>query len=193
MPYAVELFFDAATEAALRRLWDALADADITHYMRDRYRPHISLGGCRTLRDTAAFTAALESFATTQADALPVTLEHLGIFPGAEGVVFYGITVTTPLLVLHRRFHTLFTAHAVDWSPYYEPGRWVPHCTLAHGLAPAAIPDAVILLRDILPPTTTGLLVHIALVEIPSGQEISVSPFGAADSGGSENRGLTSA
>lgn len=180
MPYAVELFFDAATEVAIRRLWDALADAGLTSYMRERYRPHISLGGCREVRDSAALSSALETFAAGQAGPMPVTLEHLGIFPGAESVVFYGVTVTTPLLLLHRRFHGLFTSHAIDWSPYYEPGRWVPHCTLAYGLSPEMVPAAVAVLRPLMPSSLTGLLARAALVEIPSGEEAAVFPFGSA-------------
>ncbi|MBC8103138.1 MAG: 2'-5' RNA ligase family protein [Cytophagales bacterium] len=181
MPYALELFFDAATEAAIRRLRDALADAAIAPSLEDRHRPHVSLGGCQDLRDRAAFLRDLETFATEQSGPPPVTLEHLGIFPGDEGVIFYGVTVTTPLLLLHRRFYSLFTAHALDGSPFYEPGRWVPHSTLAYGLPRERISETVARLHRKVPPSLSGLLTSLALVEIPSGNELGTFAFGAAD------------
>lgn len=177
MAYVVELFCDAATEAALRRLWDALANAGLTTATQERYRPHVSLGGCRDLRDAAALLRALETLATEQAGPLPVTLSHLGVFPGEEGVVFYGVTVTPPLLVLHRRFHAQFAPTALDWSPFYEPGRWVPHCTLAYGLEPDRLSEAVTVLQTVVSPPLSGLLTSIALVEIPSGEERGVFAF----------------
>ena len=178
MAYAVELFFDAATEAALRRLWDALENAGLTMAQQQKhYRPHVSLGGCRDLRDAAMLLRTLETLATEQAGPLPVTLSHLGIFSRGEGVVFYGATVTTPLLVLHRRFHAQFTSAALDWSPFYEPGHWVPHCTLAYSLTPDRLSEAVALLQSKVTPSLSGLLTSIALVEIPSGEERGVFAF----------------
>ena len=177
MAYAAELFFDAATEAALIRLRDALTEVGLMTATQNNHRPHISLGGCRDLRDAAELVRALENLAAEQTAPLPVTLSSLGIFPGDEGVVFYGVTVTTPLLVLHRRFHGLFTAWALDWSPFYEPGCWVPHCTLAYGLEPSRLAEAVAVLQAHMSPTLSGLLTSIALVEITSGEERAVFAF----------------
>ncbi len=171
MPYAVELLFDAATEAALRRL---ITGENTAH------RPHVSLGGCRSLRDRNVLIRSLQTLADEQAGPLPVTLACLGVFPGDEGIVFYGVTVTTGLLLLHRRFHAAFTPQASDWSPFYEPGVWVPHCTLAYGLMPERLPEALALLQSQLLPSLSGLLTGIALVEIPSGEEITVFAFSSA-------------
>jgi 2'-5' RNA ligase len=170
MAYAVELFFDAATEAAIRRLGDTLADSD----RGNSGRPHVSLGGCRDLRDASALTQALETLAAEQAGALPVTLAHLGVFPGDEGVIFYGLTVTTPLLLLHRRFHALFAPLVMESSPFYQPGLWVPHCTLANGLPQERLPAALAGLQKQVLPSLSGLLTSLALVEIPSGDERAV-------------------
>jgi 2'-5' RNA ligase len=175
MPYAVELFFDAATESSIRRLREALSPAGESQIGR----PHVALGGCRGLRDVADLTRTLESLAGDQAGPLPVSLAHLGVFPGNEGVLFYGVTVTTPLLLLHRRFHAQFTSTAVDWSPFYQPGHWVPHCTLAYGLTREHLSRALAGLQAQVPPILSGLLISIALVEISSGEEQAVFAFEA--------------
>lgn len=176
MPYAVELFFDAATEAAVHRLRRTLP---LTEGI-DLYRPHVSLGSCRELRDPAALSRGLESLACEQAGPIPVTLAHLGIFPGDEGVLFYGVTVTTPLLLLHRRFHALFTPLALDWSPFYQPGLWVPHLTLSYGLPQERLGQAFAGLQKQIQPSLSGLLTGIALVQIPSGHEQAVFAFDAS-------------
>jgi 2'-5' RNA ligase len=175
MPYAVELFFDAATEAAIRRYCDTITDSGEL----PNGRPHVSLGGCRDLRDAAALIRALEILAAEQTGPLPVSLSYLGVFPGDEGVMFHGITVTTPLLLLHRRFHAQFAPTAIDWSPFYQPGLWVPHCTLAYGLSRERLPQALAGLQTLVPPMLSGLLTSIALVEIPSGDERAVFAFDA--------------
>ncbi|MES2462625.1 MAG: 2'-5' RNA ligase family protein [Armatimonadota bacterium] len=176
MAFAVELFFDAATEAALRRLIDTTAGRDSSS---SSYRPHVSLGGSKRLRDAPSLIHALETLASEQAGAFPVTLAHLGLFPGDEGVIFYGVTVTTPLLLLQRRFHALFTPLAIDWSPFYQPGSWVPHCTLAYGLPQDRLSDVIVKLQQQVPPSISGLLTSIALVHIPSGDERAVFAFEA--------------
>jgi 2'-5' RNA ligase len=168
MAYAVELFFDAATEAALGRL---------SAGKNETSRPHISLGGSRDIKDRDNLVLLLETLAREQAGVLPVTLSYLGFFPGEEGVVFYGVTVTTPLLLLHRRFHTSFTALVRDWSPFYEPGRWVPHCTLAYGVSKEQLPATILALQAQVTSELSGLLTSIALVEIPSGEEQAIFAF----------------
>jgi 2'-5' RNA ligase len=176
MPYAVELFFDAATEAAIRRFRDSLSPSGGLQ----NGRPHVSLGGCRDVRDTIALTRALETLAAEQTGPLPVSLAYLGVFPGDEGVMFHGVTVTTPLLLLHRRFHAQFTPTAIDWSPFYQPGLWVPHCTLAYGLSREHLSQTLAGLQAQAPPMLSGLLTGIALVDIPSGDERAVFAFDAS-------------
>ena len=47
MPFVVELYFDATTEARIRDAWKALDEAGISDSMpKGGYRPHISLGVC---------------------------------------------------------------------------------------------------------------------------------------------------
>jgi hypothetical protein len=58
----------------------------------------------------------------------------------------------------------------------------VPHCTLAHGLPPADLPGALARLHSRIPPSLSGLLTGIALVEIPSGAEQAVFAFETAGS-----------
>jgi len=55
--------------------------------------------------------------------------------------------------------------------PYYLPGNWIPHCTLACGLSLDAIPAAVEVCSRAMLPVTTNVK-RIGLVEIPKHREV---------------------
>lgn len=61
----------------------------------------------------------------------------LGTFPGREGALFLAVQVTTELLAFHLEVHAALAGQPVEHWPYYQPGNWVPHCTLAEGLSQA--------------------------------------------------------
>jgi len=133
MAHAIELFFDEPADAAVRALWQQLDTAGLpslatrTHH---RHRPHVSLTVTESLdhADLARVRSAL-------AGRLPaVLLDTLGTFPGSEGALFLGAVVTEDMLTLHTRVHNALAGQPVTHWPYYLPGRWVPHCTLAQGL-----------------------------------------------------------
>ena len=59
MPLAIELFFDAQSEAAIRSLWTALAREGVCDAMlTSQARPHVSLS---VLDDLEALTLSLEA------------------------------------------------------------------------------------------------------------------------------------
>jgi 2'-5' RNA ligase superfamily len=133
MAHAIEMFFDEQADAAVRALWQQLATAGLpslatrTHR---RHRPHVSLTVTESLdqADLAPVRSAL-------AGPLPaVLLDALATFPGSEGALFLATVVTADLLTLHTRVHQALSGQPVTHWPYYLPGRWVPHCTLAQGL-----------------------------------------------------------
>jgi hypothetical protein len=75
MPYAAQLLFDAATEAAIRRLQVGENTA---------HRPHVSLGGCRSLRDVDAVVRSLEALAGEQAGPLRSRCRLSASFPATR-------------------------------------------------------------------------------------------------------------
>ena len=148
MPFAVELRFDTVAEERICEAWNTIHEAGIGSSLLDAgYRPHISLGVCNSLEPNT-FAEALSTFAASLAP-LRLSLSSVGTFPGAEGVIFLGVTVTEHLLDVHAAFHKIFKTHAQVQSEHYAVGKWVPHCTLAFGLSEREIAEVVPICRDI--------------------------------------------
>jgi len=138
MPFAVLLLFDANTEAVIKSTWKELADTGVAPYMdQSANRPHFTLAVYQGL-DLVRCEQQLKLFAATK-NPLPVALQYLGIFPTAPATVFISAPVTSPLLELHAQIHESLRAISIDAHPYYLPGKWIPHCTLALELEPSLI------------------------------------------------------
>ncbi len=140
MGLAVELYFDAAAEQAVRDLRAELVRGGLPPSLEAlNDRPHISLA-VLSASDPEPLLAQLASFARATPP-FPLTLSTVSAFPSAEGVPFLSPAPTEALLRHHRGFHRLFGDRADN--PYYQPDVWVPHCTLAGGLAPAQMAVAI--------------------------------------------------
>jgi hypothetical protein len=66
-----------------------------------------------------------------------------------------GVVVTADLLALHAEVHAALAGRAIGHWPYYQPGSWVPHCTLAESLNEAQAARAFALLYGYEPITAT--------------------------------------
>ena len=164
MPFAVELFFDTQAEGQICDAWKVIQEAGISSSLLDAgYRPHVSLGVCNRI-DSSAFEGELSTFAECVAP-FPLSLSSAGIFPGVQGVIFLGITVTDRLLDVHAAFHRIFKKHAQEQSEYYAVGKWVPHCTLAFDLSERQIAEAVSICRGI-PLPISAEVKEIGLMEV---------------------------
>ena len=164
MPFAVELRFDAQAEERICDAWKAIHEAGIGPSLLDAgYRPHVSLGVCNHLEPNA-FAEVLSTFAASVAP-FSLLLSSVGIFPGAQGVIFLGVTVTEHLLDVHAAFHKIFKKHAQEQSEYYAVEKWVPHCTLGFGLSERQIAEAVLTCRSV-PSPISAEVKEIGLAEV---------------------------
>jgi 2'-5' RNA ligase len=154
MPFGVELYFDPAGEERVRRLWNAIAAAGLCRLMPELgARPHLSLALYPTI-DAPALETALDDFAQGHAG-IDLTLATIGSFPGPENVAYVAPVVTPALLSLHAAFHAHVAQLGLDCDPYYHPGHWIPHCTLAMEIGEPALERTVGMARasDVFGPT----------------------------------------
>ncbi len=138
---AVELVFDPEAARRLTVLQDRLAaiygGSKITEL---GVKPHLSLNLFPD-GEPAFLCDELEELAR-RFNPFPVQLDSVESFPTAEGVVYLAPDPNAELQAVHRRFHARLAAHGEPGHPYYRPGRWVPHCTVASEV-PAQLIGAV--------------------------------------------------
>lgn len=142
MPFAVHFFFDESTEAVIKSAWGELAETGIAPYMhQSANRPHFSFAIYEGL-DLPDCEQRLKSFAAARKPLL-VAFQYLGVFPTTLATVFLSSTVTITLLELHNQIHEILQPISRNPNPYYLPGNWVPHCTLALELEPRLIAEVL--------------------------------------------------
>ena len=144
MPYAVELYFNAEMEEAVRRVWRALDQAGLPSLaaLGEESRPHLSLAVHSDQLRVADLLPRLQVFAVSQPMA-QLSLASIATFPTEEGVLFLSPPVTADLLTMHAAYHHTFRDLRDLTNAYYHPGQWLPHCTLAIDLPRAEVGRAV--------------------------------------------------
>lgn len=146
MGLAIELYFDAEAEQAVRQLRQRLTDNGVPptlDLLGDR--PHISLAGLPD-HDAAPVIPIVEALATIAP--FDLKLDGIGLFPTTEGVLFLAPTPTSALLDAHQRLYSALTHAHIAINPYYTPGSWIPHCTIASDLTPDELLHAVAICRE---------------------------------------------
>lgn len=125
----VELLCSPPLEEAVRVGWHRLAEAGLPSLARNVHptnRPHL------TLLSVDAFPPGVEARIGALVDAalpLPVELDRITVLDGSA-----------PLVWLVRPSPALTALHAAVWDtlagadgrlPWHQPGRWIPHLSLA--------------------------------------------------------------
>ncbi|MBQ1017327.1 2'-5' RNA ligase family protein [Micromonospora sp. D93] len=153
MVAAVELYLDPDATRRIRVLWDAL-EAEGVQSMRSlleqRHRPHVSLTVAPRF-DTEQVAEALQG--TVVAAPLRLDFQHAGQFVGR--VLWLGPAPTPELLAHHRLVHDRLAAAGIPLAEHYQPGRWVPHCTLSMRVPNALMAAAVRRCLEVLPLAAT--------------------------------------
>lgn len=153
MVAAIEVYFDGAAQARLRRLWDAFEQAGIpslrehTHRL---HRPHLSFAVAHRFDATQVADAVS---GLLPPDGIEVEFSSVGQFPGR--VLWLGPVPHAGLLARHDAVHRRLTAAGIEVDAVYRPGAWVPHCTVSQQVPWADLARAVGLCLDALPITAS--------------------------------------
>jgi len=129
MPYAVELFFDPDADARVRQIWSTLSQAGICDYLTGSpSRPHVSLS-VFDHDDEFALIEFVRSWAAPRTR-FAIELSGPSRFPQTT-IVFLSPQASGTLQPMQRDLHAALVAEGARVWPQYEPGRWIPHCTIA--------------------------------------------------------------
>jgi 2'-5' RNA ligase len=131
MVHSVELLFDADTEAAVRRIWDDLAEAGVRSqagHTAPSNRPHVTLAVAETMDSAVdeALRPLLQQLPITCTVGAPM------LFGRRQFTLVRLIVPSVPLLSLQADIHDACLPHAPQGPlPHSQPGQWTPHVTLA--------------------------------------------------------------
>ncbi len=166
MALAVCLLFDRRSERAVRALWDRL-EADgvpsLRSHTHGRHVPHVSYAVLRRW-DQAAVTDALTDIEGGE----PVVLSFDGIGLFRRGRTWLVAGVSAGFVARQQRVVEAVTATGAELHKHYQPGIWLPHCSLAPRATLAQLPVVVSAVMDVLP--LRGRLDHAALVNSATGE-----------------------
>jgi hypothetical protein len=150
---ALELHLDVEATRRVRALWRALEDDGVptlASLLNQKHRPHVSLAVARTLAPDAV-AGALTGLPTGRG--LRLDLDFVGQFVGR--VLWLGVVPTLELLTHHRLVHERLAAAGVEVWDLYQPGRWVPHCTISMRVPNPLMAAAIRRCLEVLPISAT--------------------------------------
>lgn len=128
--FAVVLHFDEFSERRVRQAWDALDEHGVPSAgstNEPTFKPHITLAIVNTPYPEHVAVRLRGPLANVAG--VPATMTALGFFLTNKAPAYLAVAPTRRLLELHDEVHTAI-GDTESWS-YYQPGNWMPHCTLA--------------------------------------------------------------
>lgn len=130
MGYAVEMFFDKASEDKIKSYFKRLHDLNLSKILYElNSRPHISLAVYNEI-NLQKFQKEFIQFIENR-ESMKLSFESLGIFPTQPGVVYLAPSLNNELWEFHREYHEYMDKYIKNEWTYYLPNRWVPHCAIA--------------------------------------------------------------
>jgi 2'-5' RNA ligase len=162
---SVCLILDARSERAIRALWQRLEDADVPtllSHTHGHHIPHLTLASLRSW-DLEAVTRELSSLPAASPQV--VHFDALGMFRRSR--CWLVPAPTNELLSRQEAVVRATRRTGADLHRHYEPGRWVPHLTLAPRLRLADLAVVAARVYDVLPVTAT--LSTLTLIDTSTG------------------------
>ena len=134
MSVAVAIRLDRGAESSVRRIWQEVERLGVIKPLfGGPIVPHITLGCFRPTDDCIpavkrigkAHTKFALEFSGVGEDYHPETDKY---------VVFLRPVFSSMLRGIHAHVHEVLLGHGIlSLRPQYDPGKWIPHCTLAWG------------------------------------------------------------
>ena len=143
MVHSVELLFDADADAAIRRLWDDLANAGVRSqagHKAPSNRPHVTLAVAETM------DSAVDDALRPVLSRLPLrcTIGAPMLFGRRDFTLVRLVVPSSELLSLHAEVHSACLPHMPSGPlPHSQPGQWTPHVTLARRVPAAQLQSAL--------------------------------------------------
>jgi 2'-5' RNA ligase len=149
MVASVEMHLDERSTRRIRVLWDLLEEVGVQTLRTPhdgRHRPHVSLIAARSL-DPDRVAAALTDVEVAEERRL--NFQFAGVFVGR--VLFLGLAPTPGLMQHQAAVWRRLAENGIESLPLYDPGEWVPHCTVSMRVPRPILTEALRRCLEVLP------------------------------------------
>ena len=149
MVHSIELLLDPDSDAAVRRVWTKLADAELPSQAANKSpsnRPHISLVVAERI------DADVDILLRPIAQRLPIrcVVGAPLLFGGPRFTVARLVVPSAELLSLHADAHDACLPHLLPGPmAHTTPGAWTPHVTLCRRMDPAQLAKALTVVKKL--------------------------------------------
>jgi 2'-5' RNA ligase len=177
MHYVAELIFDESLEKRIVNIWRDLESKGIGGKIEaGGAKPHVSLMSC-ILTDPKEFCDQISSIASSMS-VFEIQFESVGSFLTHERVLYLSPVRNENIERLHHKMRQVGTECGAKFNPFYDDGRWQPHCTLAMHLTPNELGEAVEYCSANVQ-SLSGIAERIEIVEInpPNSKTITAFPL----------------
>ncbi|OZC47774.1 hypothetical protein CH289_21365 [Rhodococcus sp. RS1C4] len=148
MVQSLELLLDESLDAAVRREWQILLDADLPSQARhtgESNRPHVTLAVADEMEGLDARIA--DEYLAVE---FPIRLGAYVLFRGKHITLARAVVPSRKLLDLHSRAATIL-GDADGNRSHTQPGKWSPHVTLARRMTRVELAEALVRLDSAQP------------------------------------------
>jgi 2'-5' RNA ligase len=166
MALAVCLLFDRRADRLVRDLWgrvEALGVMTLASHTHGHHHPHLSLAVLRSW-ELEQVRAALEEVPTGE----PITISCHGSLVFPRGRVALAPSADADLVSRQERVVAALRPTGADLHRNYEPGRWVPHISVATRTPAARLSEVTTAVADAVPIAVR--LERAALIDSGTGQ-----------------------
>ena len=175
--FAVELYFDSASDSRIKDAWSELSAASLPAWpLRIGARPHVSI-----LVVDSASSANIDAIFRSVIPAAPFGLAFGSVdhFGTDDAIVFLKPDPSEEL----RRLHRLAVAEAETRGliPRHRGNNWVPHCTCDYRIKQEQLPVCLSILKRLLPLQVRVQEVGYAEVTPDRVNQLATATLGVAD------------
>lgn len=166
--YGIIALFDDELNKKISKLWQELKNESISTYtfeVRNR-KPHLTIASYSEL-DKDSFLESLDNYLEDK-NSMELLFPSIGSFIGS-GTLFFAPIITGELFSFHEDYHTHFKDFH-DSQSLYNPGQWIPHCTIANRLSIEKLLEAFLFCTS-KKLTMIGQIQEIAVIDTSSKTE----------------------
>ncbi len=134
MAYSIELYFDIEFEIKIRRLWNSLNKHNVPSIMQKiGSRPHLAISILDYIEEEEV--SNIIRYLVNNHKQFEIEFPAISMIPGKKQAVFLSPSQNVQLREIQSSLYDYLLKKRYSPKEYYNPGKWLPHCTISKELS----------------------------------------------------------